>query len=323
MMKPGIAVTLNGREATAIGMKILREGGSAIDAVEAAVCVIENNPDDWSVGPGGLPNIAGVVELDAAIADGRTLSVGAVAGIHRHRNPVSIARRVMEKTPHVLLIGEGADLFADSEGFESCDILPERMKKTYEKLMAGKEIKLWPRVPEESEERALNYGKKLLQVAQNRQGWREIFCAELQGTCNAIAVDKNGDMASAVSTSGLALKMPGRVGDSPLPGAGNYCDNRYGGAGCAGNGELCMRLCSARMAVHYISQGMNAREAAEKTVLDLHQLQKPDGGFQIITMNRTGEAWCASNIKVPEYFFMTDEDTEPQRLKGSFIEIPD
>lgn len=316
-----IVVTLNGREGAAAGMKILREGGSALDAVENAVRTIEDNPDDWSVGPGGFPNIAGVVELDAAIMDGKTLKAGAVAGIRRHRNPISIARRVMDKTPHVMLIGDGADRFADSEGFEPGEIITDRMRKTYEKLMAGEHIELWPRIPEESPERALKYGEKLMQVARDRKGWREIFCAELQGTCNAIAIDKNGDMAVAVSTSGLALKIPGRVGDSPIPGAGGYCDNRYGGAGCVGNGELCMRLLSARMAVLYLEQGATVTEAAGKIIRDQLYLADRQGGFQVIVMDRNGNAWCASNIREPEYYSMEPGDAGPRRVKGTYIEL--
>jgi beta-aspartyl-peptidase (threonine type) len=319
--RPCIAVTLNGREAAARGMEVLAGGGSALDAVEAAVRVIEANPEDWSVGPGGLPNFAGVVELDAAIACGRTLRTGAVAGLRRHGHPVSVARKVMEETPHVLLIGEGADRFADAQGFPSEEVLTDRVRGAYEKLMREEPIELWPRVPEESAERALKYGERLLEVVRSRQGWKEIFCAELQGTCNALALDRSGEMASAVSTSGLALKMPGRVGDSPVPGAGNHCDGRFGAAGCAGNGELCLRLASARSAVEALRGGRGAREAAESTVLEMLELPDRSGGFQVLVMDRGGEAWCASNIKEPEYYFMTEGDAAPRRTKGSYVEV--
>ncbi|MHC5036726.1 MAG: N(4)-(beta-N-acetylglucosaminyl)-L-asparaginase [Planctomycetota bacterium] len=317
-----IAVTLNGREATQAGMDVLRDGGSALDAVETAVRKIEENPDDWSVGYGGFPNFAGNVELDASIMDGQTLAGGAVAGMRRHIYAVSVARRIMEKTPHVLLVGEGADQFADAEGFESADLLTERTREAYQSLMRGETIRLWQRVPEETVEGALRYGERLLQVTKDRQGWKEIYCAELQGTCNAIAIDEKGDMASAVSTSGLALKMPGRVGDSPILGAGNYADNRYGAAGCAGNGELVMRLGSTWTAVNYMREGMDARAASEQAIRDLEQLPDRQGGFQILTMKPDGDAWCASNIKEPEYFLMDANDPNPRRVKGSFIELP-
>jgi beta-aspartyl-peptidase (threonine type) len=316
-----IAVTLNGREATARGMEVLRRGGSALDAVEEVVKTIENNPDDWSVGYGGFPNFAGEVELDASIADGRTLKAGAVAGLRRHRNPVAVARRVLEKTPHVMLVGAGADTFADGEGLPSEDLLTDRMRETYEKLMAGEPIELWPRVEEESPEGAKGYGKKLMEVVKERRGWREVFCAELQGTCNAIAIDRNGDMASAVSTSGLAMKMPGRVGDTPILGAGNYVDNRFGAAVCVGNGELVMRLCSARGAVASVEAGLDARRAAEKAVGEVERLHDRSGGFHITVMTRAGDLWCASNIKDPEYYVMEEEDEAPRRVTGSFLKI--
>ena len=159
--KPAIALTLNGRVAAAEGMKVLLSGGKALDAVEAAVRVIEDNPADWSVGYGGFPNIAGQVELDASIMDGRNLSAGAVACMRHHKNPVSVARQVMEKTPHVMLAGEGADVFADSQGFPRTDLLSPQTKAWYEALMRGEKIVLLPRVEEETPERARLYGDKM------------------------------------------------------------------------------------------------------------------------------------------------------------------
>ncbi len=319
--RPAIAVTLNGREAAARGWEILSAGGSALDAVETAVRAIEDNPDDWSVGYGGFPNFAGDVELDASISDGRNLAIGAVAGIRKHRNPVSVARRVMERTPHVLLAGEGADRFASSQGFEEQPLLTDRMRETYRKLMKGEQIDLWPRVEEEPAELARAYGGRLLEVARQRSGWKEIYCAEIQGTCNAMARDVRGDIACAVSTSGLALKMPGRVGDSPIPGAGCYADNRYGAAACCGNGELCMRLCSARMAVYYLSQGLPAAETAAKCLLDLNDLPDRKGGFQILVMDRFGNAASAFNLRAPRFYCMTGADDRPRLVTGRQVEV--
>jgi beta-aspartyl-peptidase (threonine type) len=317
-----IVATLNGWVSVAAGAAILAKGGPALDAVEAVVRGIEDNPDDWSVGLGGFPNFMGEVELDASIMDGRTLAAGAVAGVRRHKNPVSIARRVMEKTPHVFLIGEGADRFADAEGFESCDLLTPKMREIYAKVMRGEEIELWPVLPGEPPERSRKYGDLLVEVARERKGWKKVFSAEMRGgTCNALAVDRRGDVASAVSTSGLALKMPGRVGDSPIPGAGNYADNRFGAAACTGNGELCIRLASARTAVQYLSQGMGPREAAESCIRDLAALPDREGGFYIIVMDRQGESWMASNVREADYFVMDEGDAEPRRIRGSRVEV--
>lgn len=316
-----LAVTLNGRIACASGFAVLKAGGTALDAVETAVRDIEANPDDWSVGYGGFPNFAGQVELDASVMDGRTLAAGAVAGVKRHRHPISVARKVMEQTPHVLLVGEGADRFADGAGLPSEDLLTDRTREAYRRLMAGEAVRLWPRVPEESPERAIRYGEKLLEVAAERKGWREVFCAELQGTCDAIALDGRGDIASGVSTSGLALKMPGRVGDSPIPGAGNFADNRFGAAACAGNGELCLRLQSARLAVEGLKAGRTAREAAEEAVKAMDDLPDVSGGFQILVMSREGDCWMASSIKEPEYYVMEDGDESPRRVTGSHVPV--
>jgi beta-aspartyl-peptidase (threonine type) len=315
-----IVATLNGWVSVAEGAAILAKGGPALDAVEAVVRGIEDNPDDWSVGYGGFPNFMGEVELDASIMDGRTLAAGAVAGMRRHKNPVSVARRVMEKTPHVFLIGEGADRFADSEGFAPCDLLTDRMREIHAKVMRGEKIELWPVLPGEPPERSRKYGDLLVEVAKERRGWTKIFSAEMRGgTCNALAVDRRGDVASAASTSGLALKMPGRVGDTPIPGAGNYADNRHGAAACTGNGELCLRLCSARMAVAYLAQGMSPKDAAERSMRDLASLPDREGGFFIIVMGRDGEAWGASNVREMDFFVMDEGDAAPRRVKGSLV----
>ncbi|MCU0722725.1 MAG: isoaspartyl peptidase/L-asparaginase [Planctomycetes bacterium] len=317
-----VVATLNGWVSVAAGAAILGRGGAALDAVEAVVRGIEDNPDDWSVGLGGFPNFMGEVELDASIMDGRTLAAGAVAGVRRHKNPVSVARRVMEKTPHVFLIGDGADRFADAEGFEPCDLLTPRMRETYAKVMRGEKIELWPVLPGEPPDRTHRYGDLLVEVAKERQGWKKVFSAEMRGgTCNAMALDRRGDVACAVSTSGLALKMPGRVGDSPVPGAGNYADNRHGAAACTGNGELCLRLCSARTAVHYLAEGMGPREAAERCIRDFASLGEPDGGFYILVMDRRGETWMASNVRAMEYFVMDEGDAEPRRVMGSRVQV--
>ena len=135
MVLARIIGTRNAGEMLHIGAEILRNGGSAIDAVEATVNAVENNPLDQTVGYGGIPNLLGEVELDASIMDGRTLKAGAVAGIKHFKNPISIARKVMENTPHVLLIGDGAELFAEVMGFEKCELLSERARIIYDAFL--------------------------------------------------------------------------------------------------------------------------------------------------------------------------------------------
>ncbi|MCA1553505.1 MAG: isoaspartyl peptidase/L-asparaginase, partial [Chloroflexi bacterium] len=210
------------------GMTILRGGGSVLDAVEATIRAVEANPDDHSVGYSGLPNVLGEVELDASIMDGRTLETGAVCAVRGYEHPISIAKQVMLRLPHVLLAGAGAERFANELGFETRDLLTPEAKAIFE-------------------------GKVQPERFQRREALREMVSRTLQdaekasaakdyhGTVNVIAMDKHGDIASGVSTSGLAWKYPGRVGDSPIIGAGNYADNRYGACACTGDGELAQR----------------------------------------------------------------------------------
>ena len=140
MVKPFIMGTHNSRNMLRIGAAILRAGGSAMDAVEASIKAVELNPQDTSVGLGGIPNVMGIPQLDASIMDGRNLQAGAVAGIKRFKNPISIARKVMEETPHVLLVGEGADQFAEASGFESTELLTTSAKELHKDFLEGKGI---------------------------------------------------------------------------------------------------------------------------------------------------------------------------------------
>ena len=215
--------------------EILKSGGSALDAVVRGVEVAERDPAVKSVGFGGYPNAEGEVEVDAAVVDGRTLGYGAVAGLRKIATPTAVARRVMEKTDHVLLVGNGALKFARTQGFEECNMLTEHGREAWEK---------WKR---------------------ERTGPP----ADVHDTIGMIALDQNGNLAAACTTSGAAFKLPGRVGDSPLIGSGLYADNDAGAAVATGRGEEIARTCGSFAVVEHMRQGKSPQEACEAVVQQL------------------------------------------------------
>ena len=246
----------NGAKGLIVGMRVLRRGGSALDAVEAATRVVEDDERDHSVGAGGLPNVLGEVELDASIMDGRTRRAGGVGALRGYRNPITIARAVMERLPHVLLAGDGAARFAREIGAETAELLTDEARELWRKRLRRARV-----TPETVAKR-----KRLARIV-----WSTTVVE--RGTVNFIAVDREGNLASAVSTSGWAYKYPGRVGDSPIVGAGNYCDSRYGAATCSGFGELAMRALTARITVEHLRDGASAEEAARAAIAETNALE--------------------------------------------------
>ncbi len=277
------------------GMRILKRGGSALDAVVAATRVVEDNVDDHSVGTGGLPNILGEVELDASLMDGRTLRVGAVCALRGFRSPIEVARLVLEQLPHVLLAGDGAARFARECGCEECELLADEAR--------GKWRWRLRRVGETPESIARRV--RLAPIV-----WRTI--AEERGTVNVVALDRRGDLASAVSTSGWAYKYPGRVGDSPIVGAGNYCDSRYGAAACTGFGELAMRALTARTAVDHLRVGASAADAARAAIAAANALQaRVVKRLNVVVLAPDGAHAAATTRRGVRYAVMTREMRAP------------
>lgn len=225
-------------------MELLNAGEPVADAVVEAVRYVENDPNDVTVGLGGLPNEDGVVELDASVMDGASGLSGAVAALQRIRNPASVALRVMRYTDHCLLVGEGARKFARAHGFEEQDLLTEKSRRIwlYWKSTLSNEDK-W--LPEDK--------------ATLPEDVRKFF--GLTGTVNCCAVDKNGNFAGTTSTSGLAFKLPGRVGDSPIIGAGLYVDNDTGAAGSTGRGEANIITCGSLTVVEAMARGDHPKDA--------------------------------------------------------------
>jgi len=249
-----------GREANQAGWDILVRGGTALDAVEAGARAVESNPEITSVGYGGYPNEMGVVQLDAAIIDGKTGRMGAVAALEGIRNPISVARKVLEKNRHIFLVGAGAKSFALREGFRE------------ENLNTPQSVR-W-------------YAEQLPQSQQNAG----------HDTVGILARDARGDMAVACSTSGLALKWNGRVGDSPLIGAGLYLDQAVGGAVGTGVGERAIEVCGAFAIVEFMRYGLSPQKACEQLLRRVAERNRNRLNFQLafIALSREGETGAAS-----------------------------
>jgi beta-aspartyl-peptidase (threonine type) len=309
MVKPFIIGTRNAGEFLHAGVKVLGEGGSALDAVEAATRLVESNPNDTSVGMSGIPNLMGIQELDASIMCGRTLRTGAVGAVKGFLHPISIARKVLEEAPHVMLVGEGAELFARAMGCEEGDLSTDKSREVYATFLRDAfehgEI-------DESQKWVVDYVK-----SQNMKEWYIKLAEHYHGTVNILAMDINKDIASAVSTSGTALKFPGRLGDSPIIGAGNYCDNRYGAATCTGRGELAIRNSTARTIIHYMEDGLSAREAAFRAMKDIHNLQS-FGSMNCLVLDDEGNTVSATTREDREsiYWFMDSNMKEPVQRFG-------
>lgn len=296
MAPPFITGTRNAEEGLEEGRRILSKGGSAIDAVEAAIRICEDDPRDWSVGFDGLPNLLGVVELDASIMVGSTRKAGAVAGVTTVRNPITLARKVMELTPHVLLVGEGADRFARAVGIPKQELQSPEGRRRYANVMAGRGLlDGMEHIPQEMSVLAWRYEPYLKRQMEqfDVKGWYDKLSKEWHGTVDVIAGDKGGEICSGVSTSGLALKFPGRAGDSPVIGAGNYADGRYGAAACVGQGELAMRFTAARTAVGYLKDGKSPRQAADAVIREVLRAE-PKGILQVLVVSKKGVAAASS-----------------------------
>jgi N4-(beta-N-acetylglucosaminyl)-L-asparaginase len=236
--RPTIISSRNGLAAIKTAMWGLRENVDPLVAAVRAVTEVENDPDDMSVGYGGLPNEDGIVELDASVMHGPTHKAGAVAALRNIRNPARVALEVLRRTDHVLIVGDGALRFARSVGFEEQNLLTEKAREAWVRWKA----ELSP-----------------------RDDWldsdQQIEIPHTDGTIHVSAVDANGDLGACTSTSGLSYKIPGRVGDSPIVGAGMFCDNAVGAAGSTGRGESVIQSAGAFQVVRNMADGDEPVEA--------------------------------------------------------------
>jgi N4-(beta-N-acetylglucosaminyl)-L-asparaginase len=264
--KPIVLSTWNfGLDANKEAWKILSARGRALDAVEAGARVPEGDPTERSVGYGGLPDRDGKVTLDACIMD-ENGNCGSVAYLQHIMHPISVARLVMEKTPHVMLVGDGALQFALASGFKKIDLLTPESKKTWKEWVKKSEYK-------------------------------PVVNIENHDTIGIIAMDSNGDLSGACTTSGMAFKMHGRVGDSPIIGAGLYVDNEVGAATATGVGEEVIRIVGCHLVVEFMRQGLSPQDACKKAVeriINRKGANLKDTQVGFLALNKKGEygAWC-------------------------------
>lgn len=262
---PIVIATWDNRKATAAAWEILARGGRALDAVEAGARVPEADPNDTSVGYGGLPDRDGNVTLDACIMD-EFGNAGSVAFLQHIMHPISVARRVMEKTPHVLLTGEGALQFALKEGFVKENLLTPSSKAAWEK---------W-----------LEHGQ-----------YKPVINSERHDTIGIVAVDAQSRVSGACTTSGMAYKMHGRVGDSPIIGAGMFADNEVGAAAATGLGELVLRTLGSFLVVETMRRGKHPRQAVEyavKRIADKYAAQVKDAQVGFVAVDKKGRVGAYS-----------------------------
>jgi beta-aspartyl-peptidase (threonine type) len=297
-----IIASSNGDIGLKQGWDILKKGGTAIEAIEACTWPVEDNPLDNSVGYGGYPNVLGQVELDASIMDGKNLRAGCVGAIKGIRHPISVARKVMEELHHVMLVGEGAEMFAREKGFKTENLLSPEAEKTWRDGLAGKFGPEWA-----------NDGLANIKALISQASVLATDPQKVAGTVNFIAIDGHGNMASAVSTSGWAWKYPGRLGDSPIIGAGNYCDNRFGGAACTGLGEIAIRCSLARTAVMNMRFGMSVEEAVHSAFVDMRTLDMPKDkvNMNMIALDAKGRHFAMSTNAKADYAYIADDMDAP------------
>jgi len=236
----------------------LSKRGGALDAIEAAIVVLEDDPA-FDAGIGSHLNLDGRVQLDAIVMDGATLKAGAVAAVERIRNPIRLAREILESSEHMMLVGAGAEQFAREQGMALCD--PEE-------LILDRERTAWRRCRED-------------------QHAAEFHVDHAMGTVGAVAVDSRGAIFAGTSTGGTCCKHAGRVGDSPLIGCGCYADAEAGGVSCTGFGEAIMRIVMAKTAVEFLRTGMTPLETADASVKLLRDRGHGTGG--LILLDKNGE----------------------------------
>ncbi len=241
--RPTVVASENGLRGVARAYEMLTEGADPLDAVIAGVNIQELDPEDQSVGYGGLPNADGVVQLDASCMHGPTRRAGAVASLEGIATPSLVAKAVMDYTDHVLLAGPGAKQFALQMGFKEQNLLTEKSRQDWLRWKAR-----------------LNANDNWLDHDD------DVTIKFSTGTINMNAVTSRGDIASVTTTSGLAWKIPGRVGDSPLIGAGQYCDNTVGAAGSTGRGEANIKVCGAFLTVEGMRSGLTPQKACLQTL---------------------------------------------------------
>ncbi|HEX2777907.1 MAG TPA: N(4)-(beta-N-acetylglucosaminyl)-L-asparaginase, partial [Gemmatimonadaceae bacterium] len=262
--RPIVISSANGLRGVARAYEMIGKGADPLDAAIAGVNIQELDPNDQSVGLGGLPNEDGVVQLDASCMHGPTKRAGAVAALEGIATPSLVAKAVMDYTDHIMLVGEGAKRFALEMGFKEQNLLTEQSREDWlrwKRRQNADDNWIEPPAKDSGATRSSRLepwldGERGSKVSYDARG-----VAMTYGTINMNAIDAKGDIGSVTTTSGLSWKIPGRVGDSPIIGAGQYCDNEVGAAGSTGRGEANIKVCGAFLAVELMRQGLSPEQA--------------------------------------------------------------
>jgi len=307
-----VIASVNGVRACARAMEVLRSGGDTLDAVVAGVNINELDPEDSSVGYGGLPNEEGVVELDASVMHGPTRRAGSVAAIRNIKTPSKVAQAVMEHTDHLMLVGDGALRFAKAMGFREEDLLTEKSRLAWlvwkQSLRDPGGHSNWGEGVDAPPKKKTSGLRSLFpQAGESTLAWAQhVAQFPPRGTINCLALNEKGEMSGVTTTSGLAWKIPGRVGDSPIVGAGLYVDQDVGAAGSTGRGEENIRVAGGHTVVENMRHGMSPADAvldalrrvARNFDNDLGRLSRIDLNFY--ALRKDGEYAGASLWDVPE-----------------------
>jgi beta-aspartyl-peptidase (threonine type) len=282
-----------------VGAEILRRGGSALDAVEAAVCALEDDPV-FNAGRGSSLTMEGTVEMDAAIMDGKCLSAGAVALVRSVKNPVHLARLVMEKTDHVLLAGEHAERLGRLFSLPRINPITPHRRKIFNELRNGKS------------KARVGWWKRTSILLREHP---EVISSD---TVGAVARDSSRNFAVAASTGGVVLKLPGRIGDTPLIGCGLYSDNRSGAATVTGTGEVAVRLVLSKTICSLMERGLSAPRAAAVGVQDASKRLMGNAG--VIAIDRIGRIAAVHNTPMMPWAYSTAKMRKPQAsLHGKIV----
>lgn len=315
-----VIASANGLQATRRAYELLSAGQDPLPAVVEGVTLVEDDPNELTVGYGGLPNEEGVVELDAAVMDGRSHRAGAVAGLKNVRHAARLARLVLEQTKHILLAGAGANDFARAQGFPEENLLTEKARKIwlYWKQTRAPQGDWTPPPLEQLDPEVIEFFKLTDDHGPGTRGamfQRSEAVERPAGTVHCAALSPSGDLACVTSTSGLAFKLPGRVGDSPIIGAGLYVDNNVGSCGSTGRGEENLRNCSSFAAVELMRQGLSpaaaGREVLQRVVNHAREpwlrdaAGRPNFGLKLYLLSKSGDS-AAVSLWGPTTFAVTD-----------------
>jgi N4-(beta-N-acetylglucosaminyl)-L-asparaginase len=301
--RPCLISSGNGRPAIARAMELIRAGVDPLEAAVAGIAIVEDDPDDMSVGYGGLPNEDGVVQLDASVMHGPTHTAGAVGALENTRNPAQVALEVLRRTDHVLLVGAGALAFARAVGFKEQNMLTERAREAWLRWKANR---------------------------NSRDDWLDTdqqVIPHTDGTIHVSAVNADGDLGACTSTSGLSYKLAGRVGDSPIVGAGMFVDNEVGSAGSTGRGEAVIQSAGSFAVVRAMADGVEPTEACMgvlKWIADhtkraalLNERGEPNFQVTMYALRKDG-VWGAAGLRKGATYSVHD-GSEARKVKCPYL----